>query len=71
MSAEKNRLYQTATNFLWKWLYLSASAQVTEFSTINVYCNLGLQMWKYKNNKLSRGEYERIILRMGSLSLMD
>jgi hypothetical protein len=48
-----------------------ASVEVIEFHTTNAYSNLGLTSEKYKINKLSIVENEKVILRMRPKSLMD
>jgi hypothetical protein len=48
-----------------------ASVEVIEFLTTDVYSNLGLPSEKYKINKLSRVENEKVILRMRPKSLID
>jgi hypothetical protein len=48
-----------------------ASVEVIEFHTTDAYSNLGLKSEKYKINKLSRVENEKVILRMRPKSLID
>jgi hypothetical protein len=45
--------------------------EVIEFHTTDAYSNLGLTIRKYKINELSRDKYEKVILQMEALSLMD
>ena len=48
-----------------------ASVEVIELHTMDAYSNLGITSEKYKVNKLSRVEYEKVILRMRPKSLID
>jgi hypothetical protein len=48
-----------------------ASVEVIEFHTTDAYCNLGLTCEKYKVNKLSRVENEKVILRVRPKSLIN
>jgi hypothetical protein len=50
---------------------LLASVEVIKFHTTDAYSNLGPTSEKYKINKLSRVENEKVILRMGPKSLID
>jgi hypothetical protein len=48
-----------------------ASVEVIEFHTMDEYSNLGSTSEKYKTNKLSRVENEKVILQMRPKSLID
>jgi hypothetical protein len=48
-----------------------ASVEVIVFHTTDAYSNLGLTSEKYKINKLSRVENEKVILQMRPKSLIE
>jgi hypothetical protein len=71
MSGERNRFsIELQTSFECAQVFL-ASVEVIKFHTTDAYTNLGLTGEKYKINKLSKVENEKVILRIRPKTLID